>query len=261
MKKYISNIKFLSIALAATLAFSSCTQEEEPLPAEGSLASSTGTVTDLEGNVYKTVTVGNQTWMAENLRSTVFQPIVASPIAADTLTLASGASLWNSAAGTYYVPYLNNATNRTNFGLLYNGLVVISNRNICPDGWKIPSEEDFITLRDFLDGERSFDGTNSAGGKLKSINTEFWDQPNVDATNETGFNALPSGARLTNTVVANNAFAQYTGLGTVASYWIKKPVSNQDPFLLKASLTSSTGSLSISPEPRSVGLAIRCIKE
>jgi uncharacterized protein (TIGR02145 family) len=305
MKKYISTFKYIALVAIFSLAIISC-KKDEPLPVEGSLATDTGSVTDLEGNVYKTVKIGNQTWMAENLRSTVFDRVTqmvleydtvgvvydtlivydtisSQPLVIDTIyttdssfvittdtsyvevditvNLAAGGNLWNAAAAPYYVPYLNISDNAENLGYLYNGLVVLSNRNICPNGWKIPNEDDWQELSLFLDSDRSYDGTNSAGGKLKSLDVSTWEQPNVGATNESGFNALPSGARFTNVDVPTNAFSQYQGLGRIAAFWIKSPVSPQQPLLKKAVLTTGSASLSISNENRTSGLAIRCIKE
>ena len=133
-------------------------------------------VIDYDGNTYQTVEIGNQIWMAENLRSTHYSD--GSPIP--------------------YLNYDNDTANGLIYGRLYTWAAVMngaesSNTNpsnvqgIAPDGWHLPSKAEWHQLADFLGG------TLIAGGKLKETGNNHWLSPNTGATNESGFTALPAG--------------------------------------------------------------------
>lgn len=129
-----------------------------------------GTMTDQDGNVYKTVTIGTQTWMAENLRTTKY----------NDGTLIPNNVYWN---------YLNRSSNEdiATFGYLYN-YHAVNTRKLAPKGWHVPTDAEWTILTNFLGGE------SEAGSKLKEIGITHWNSPN-QATNETGFTALPGGFR------------------------------------------------------------------
>jgi uncharacterized protein (TIGR02145 family) len=137
------------------------------------------TVKDIDGNTYKTITIGSQVWMAENLKTTKLNDGTAIPNVAEKtawLNNLTGAYCWyNNDAGS----------NKTN-GVLYNWYTV-STGKLCPAGWHVPSTDEWETMFTYLGGK------NIAGGKLKESGTTHWINPNVGATNETGFSALPVG--------------------------------------------------------------------
>ncbi len=146
------------------------------------LKTMTGTVTDIDGNIYQTVTIDNRIWMAQNLKTTHYQNGNGIPDVADDNTwynLSTGARCTN--------PYINNYSGI--YGLLYNWFAVSDNRNVCPAGWHVPSDDEWTALITYLGGG------SSAGGKLKEAGSSHWMFPNTDATNESGFTALPDGAR------------------------------------------------------------------
>jgi len=143
------------------------------------------TVTDIDGNVYNTVTIGTQVWMAENLRVTHYGN-------GDPIPNIKDDSVWNSLCDPYYLTgtgarcYWNDdsVSYASDYGALYNYYTIADSRKIAPVGWHVPSLYDWVILRDYL-------GPDSAGGKLKEAGTTHWQSPNTDATNETGFTALP----------------------------------------------------------------------
>lgn len=146
------------------------------------LKTMTGTVTDIDGNIYQTVTIDNRIWMAENLKTTHYQN------GNEILDVADD-NTWNnlSTSARCTNPYINNYSGI--YGLLYNWFAVSDNRNVCPAGWHVPSDDEWTALITYLGGG------NSAGGKLKEAGTGHWIFPNTDATNESGFTALPDGDR------------------------------------------------------------------
>jgi uncharacterized protein (TIGR02145 family) len=146
-----------------------------------------GSLTDQEGNVYRTIKIGTQTWMAENLRTTKYRNGEAIPEITDNWD-------WTDCTTGAYCNYNNTRNNDTiaTYGRLYNWYAVNDNRKIAPAGWHIPSDEDWTTLINFLDTT----GLGwVAGGKLKETDTIHWNSPNTGATNESGFTALPGGDR------------------------------------------------------------------
>jgi uncharacterized protein (TIGR02145 family) len=140
------------------------------------------TVTDIDGNVYHTVTIGTQTWMVENLKVTRYRN-------GDTIPNVTDGTEWSSLTTGACCDYENTASNGAVYGKLYNWYSVSDSRNIAPTGWHVPSDAEWTTLTTFLGGEAV------AGGKLKERWTPHWKSPNKGATNETGFTALSGGYR------------------------------------------------------------------
>ena len=142
-----------------------------------------GTVTDYDGNVYYTVTIGIQTWMAENLKTTHYAN-------GDPITLVTDDAIWGNLSTGAYCFYDNDAaTHADTYGALYNWYAVVDNRNVCPTGWHVPTNVEWTTLTDYLGG------VYVAGGKMKETGTLHWKSPNIGATNESGFTGLPGGFR------------------------------------------------------------------
>jgi uncharacterized protein (TIGR02145 family) len=138
-------------------------------------------VTDVEGNVYKTIKIGDQVWMAENLKTTN------SNDGADIPNVA-GNSAWGSLTTPAYRWFKNDVTNRETYGALYN-LYTFDTDKLATKGWHIPTIAERETLAKTLGGEAI------AGGKMKEKGTAHWFSPNTGATNESGFNAISSSTR------------------------------------------------------------------
>jgi uncharacterized protein (TIGR02145 family) len=139
------------------------------------------TVTDFDGNIYQTVTIGDQVWLVENFMSTRYNDGTSIPL----VTINTD---WINLSAPGYCWYDNDIANRETYGALFNWYAVQTNK-LCPTGWHVPSDEEWTTLTDFLGGE------STVGGKLKEAGTSHWDSPNIGATNESGFTALPGGFR------------------------------------------------------------------
>ena len=105
-----------------------------------------GSVTDYDGNIYKTVKIGAQWWMAENLKVIHYRD----GSAIENVTDSSG---WASLTTGAYCWYRNDeATYKADYGALYNWYTVVDNRNLCPSGWHVPSNDEWVTLGDYLGG-------------------------------------------------------------------------------------------------------------
>ena len=163
-------------------------------------------VTDIDGNVYRTVVLGTQNWMAENLKVTKYRN-------GDNITNITTNSDWNSDISGAYGVYGNDATTYLDsYCLLYNWYAVdnSSSRYICPEGWHVPTRDEYDALSTYLGGSLV------AGGKMKETGNEHWNSPNTGADNETssGFNARGNGLRYTNGSYSNIKQHTYTWSGT-----------------------------------------------
>jgi uncharacterized protein (TIGR02145 family) len=151
------------------------------------------TVRDVDGNVYRTIVIGGNTWMAENLRTTKFRD--GSPI-----TLVTDQVQWTGLSSSAYCWPENNSANKNPLGGLYNGYAVSHSKGLCPDGWHVSTDGEWQELEKAAGlpaalasttGDRGED--ENVGGHLKA--TTSWDAPNEGADNSTGFTALGTGYR------------------------------------------------------------------
>ena len=200
-------------------------------------------VVDVDGNSYKTVLLGTQQWMAENLKVTKFNDGTLLPV-------ITSSSLWSTNT-TGANCYLNNdLATVTKYGRLYNWNAVSrlknGNKNICPTGWHVPASTEWITLFDYLGG------ITVAGGKMKEVGTLNWTSPNTDATNVSLFTALPGGARMYDI----GDYYYYTGSG----YWWTSTESNSLE-AWRISLNNNSASVDRAVSEKASGFSIRCIKD
>ena len=194
-----------------------------------------GTVTDIDGNIYNTVTIGTQCWMVENLKVTHYRNGDIIPNMIDS-TQWYNALLSSTGAWCYN---FNNSSNNSIYGKLYNWYAATDIRNIAPIGWHVATEQEWNVLIS------NFGGNNVAGGKLKST-SYLWDTPNV-ASNSSGFSALPGSMR--------NAIGDFFRFGHSAIFW----TSSIDNWAI--SLTYNSPVVSRGEYNRGHGVSIRCIKD
>jgi uncharacterized protein (TIGR02145 family) len=197
-------------------------------------------IMDASGNSYATIVIGTQEWMAENLRTTVYangDPI-ASPASDQFLGINSGA----------WTHYDNNIQYEFPYGKLYNWFAVNDPRNVCPTGWHVPSQQEYYTLINYLGGP------TVAGGKLKSNNREFWESPNLNATNESGFSSLPGGY-----LGSDSNGASFNAEGNRGFWWSSTDGGFYGPYYIFMAYDSSmarSGDMG-----RNYGCCIRCLKD
>jgi len=196
-----------------------------------------GSVSDAEGNVYKTTSIGSQTWMAENLRSIKLTDGTVIPLVTDNNT-------WSNLTTPARSYYSNDSVNgKGRYGGLYNWYTVQTNK-LCPAGWHVPSDAEFITLATSL-------GVDSlAGGKLKESGSINWFIPNTYATNSTGFSALPYGYRYYN--------GSYQNLGYSGNWWSSSEYSTASARYFY--LVYNKGNTGRNNIDKQYGLSVRCIK-
>jgi len=204
----------------------------------------TGTVTDIEGNVYITVTIGTQVWMAENLKTTKFNN-------GTTIPQVTGATTWSNLTSPGYCWNLYNDYYKEPYRALYNWYT-INTGNLCPTGWHVPTDAEWTILISYLGGQ------NEAGGKLKEIGTTHWHSPNTGATNETGFTALPGGYQST-------YYGTFMNIGKSSIWWSTTEYSSNSmypstsAYYLELYYTLSSSNSIFSD--KKFGQSVRCIKD
>lgn len=169
----------------------------------------TGRISDVEGNVYYTVTINGREWMAENLRTTKYAD--GSPI-----SLLESQASWYASTDTAmaYCWYNNDINNKSSYGALYNwkgamkgnpGIIInpADRQGACPDGWHVPDKTEWTELVNYLGGD------SLAGGKMKETGTKNWKGLNAGATNESGFTGLPGSLRTHYGIFDNIGYSGY----------------------------------------------------
>jgi uncharacterized protein (TIGR02145 family) len=192
---------------------------------------------DIDGNAYPTIIIGDQIWMAENLRVTKYRngntiPIVTTNAAWTTLT--SGALCW----------YDNWQSTNAKYGPVYNWHAVNDPRGLCPEGWRAPTDDEWTAFTNMLGG------SSVAGGKLKAVST-LWNSPNTDATNSTGFSGLPGGLRRTT--------GAFNYIGTVGFWW--SATENSSTRAWSQEINFSVGNVFRNDKDKISGLSVRCLRD
>ena len=212
---------------------------------------SKNTITDYDGNIYKIVTIGNQTWMAENLKTTHYANSTEIQVVEDPTS-------WYALECTdKAMCYYNNSTaNADIYGALYTWAAAMNGaessstnpssiQGVCPTGWHLPSDGEWVELTDYLGG------ISVAGGKMKETDTTHWLSPNAGATNESGFTSLPSGRR-----GSNSTFAK---LGISAYFWSATRYGSSRAW--NRNLYNNTIDVSRYNSYRYYGFSVRCLKD
>ncbi len=177
-----------------------------------------GTISDIDGNTYKTIAIGTQTWMAENLKTTRYNTGEAIPNIKNNQgwdQLTAGAFCW----------YKNDSVfNKSRYGALYNWYAVHTGK-LSPTGWRVATDDDWTILEMFL-GMPLPDNTVSRetfdeGNKLKESGTTHWKSPN-GGRNTSGFSALPGGS------LYNHETSSF-GLGDYGYWWTSSEFSTSVP--------------------------------
>ena len=207
-----------------------------------------GTVTDIDGNVYHTVTIGakgssgSQVWMAENLKTTRYNDGTSIPLVTDN-------SAWRILIAPGYCWYNNDApTYKNTYGALYN-FYTVNTGKLCPTEWHVPSDTEWTVLTNFLGGEDVAAGKMKSNGTIEA-GTGLWYAPNAGATNESGFTGFPSGYRV------------YTGtfgeIGYQAQFWSSTEFNFSDVWFrgLQFNFAGMGGGTITKP----AGLSVRCLK-
>lgn len=242
MIKLISN--FLIIAFFSSLVLTIGCKKDKNKEEDVIIPDEPTSVTDIDGNVYKVVKIGNQYWMAENLRVTHFRngdPIPTTNPPDKDITLETGP--------VYQWATLYSDSLLDDYGRIYTREAVNSLKGLAPIGWHIASYNEYITLCDYIGGNPNI-GYSGIVYKLMEENCEHWHCPNNDATNEIGWNAFGGGGREGN---------GWYHLFKTNGFWWTIPTANESPtFTITQNINSGPFNIYISGN---CGIHVRCIKD
>jgi uncharacterized protein (TIGR02145 family) len=211
----------------------------------------TGTLTDINGNIYNTVTIGTQEWMVENLKTTKYAD-------GTLILLVNTTNTWGTLSITSkgYCWYNDDISNKDTYGALYNWSAAMNGaisstskpsgvQGVCPTGWHLPSVAEWTELETYLGGQ------SITGGKMKEASQAHWASPNTGATNESGFSGLPGGFRYQS---GQSAF-----ISTLGTWWSTSESSTTNAY--GRSLGSDISSIQYSGEFKKAGSSVKCIKD
>jgi uncharacterized protein (TIGR02145 family) len=207
-------------------------------------------VSDIDGNVYNTITIGTQVWMAGNLKTTKYNDGTTIPNITDY-------TVWAALTTGAYSDDIMNAANSTIYGRLYNWYAVDNNaatkvasnggKNVCPTSWHVPTDTEWTTLTTYLGGE------SVASGKLKETGTTHWLTPNTGATNETGFTALPGGNRSSN--------GAYGYVGSGGNWWSSAEYSTTGAWFRDMGYDNAAVVRNGYDGSKRYGFSVRCVRD
>ena len=198
-----------------------------------------GSMTDQDGNTYATIEIGSQKWMAENLKTTRYSN-------GDSILNIPGFSQLLHDTGAWFY-YTNNSSNNSAYGKLYNWYAVSDPRNVCPNGWHVPTDTEWNELTDYLGGELV------AGAKMKSMAGWNPGYSYINNSNESGFSGLPGGRRST---FYNFNFGNAGSLG----YWWSSTEFSESNAWYRGLTSINNNSMRYSTY-KSDGFSVRCLKD
>ena len=202
------------------------------------------TVTDIDGNVYQTVQIGEQLWMKENLKVTHYNN-------GDEIPTGYSNDEWANLSTGAYAVYDDNESNADTYGYLYNWYAVDDDRGVCPASWHVPTDGEYTALSDYLGG------TSVAGGRLKECTegscpeSEYWYSPNTGATNESGFTGLPGGAHY--------YYGNCRHMGYNGSFWSSTEYGSNDAW--HRGLDHDYSEISRRDYSKDSGFSVRCVRD
>jgi uncharacterized protein (TIGR02145 family) len=202
-------------------------------------------ISDVDGNSYKTVNIGNQTWMAENLKVSKYND------GTDIPNIEINTDWEKNTTGAWCY-YNNDEANNAKYGKLYNWYALSTttngDKNVCPTGWHVPNDAEWTVLTDYLGG------LSLAGGQMREVGITSWDSPNTGATNTSLFTGIPGGVRTFGGI--------FSSIGNRSWWWSSTLYSMSNSinagYLILENNQAYTYILKIDPQ---LGFSVRCIKD
>lgn len=202
-----------------------------------------GSVTDVEGHRYPTVFIGRSCWMARNLSTRRFAN-------GDSIPIVVEDGAWNRQTEGACSPYATDTSHSALYGLLYNGHAVLDPRGICPNGWHVATDRDWMELTDALGGPAVAGGSLKATGQ-RDLGTGLWDAPNLGAQGQTGFDGLPGGVR--------NFDGQFEKRGQAGYWWTASPSGERNAWRYR--MRAADARLDRVTTDKVYGMSVRCVKD
>ena len=194
-----------------------------------------GSVTDIDGNTYKTIKIGTQTWMAENLNVTHYKN-------GDPIANVLDSTEWFNLDTGAFCNYNNDEANAPIYGRLYNWQAVDNSKGIAPEGWHVPAKYEWETLINYLGG------SNGSAPKIRIEGDDYWWAHGI-GNNESGFSAIGAGARVDSFKELKGYALWWTSSENtlLGGEYVYIDALNQNIIIINAS--------------KQCGMSIRCIKD
>jgi uncharacterized protein (TIGR02145 family) len=193
-------------------------------------------ISDIDGNIYHYVTIGTQVWMVENLKTTKYNDGINIPLVTDKTN-------WANLKTPGFCWYDNNDSEyKAAYGALYNWYSINTGK-LCPAGWHVPTEAEWTMLK------------SVPVVRLKEFGSAHWIYPNAEATNETGFTALPGSMRVSDGTFNDGNY----GIGKAGSWWTSSESSSTSAWSIQID-ADNAGTTGDGVSPKNSGYSVRCIK-
>lgn len=242
--------KTIYLVAAILLLFSCKKEDNKPADNPTVINSKTSTtlnikygegVNDIDGTKYKTVIIGTQEWMGENLNVSKYNDGTSIP---NVINMDQWANV-SVGAWSFHM----DLSNGDKYGKLYNwftiGKNINGNKNLCPTGWHIPSDAEWILLTDYLGGD------TIAGGKMKELGITSWNSPNTSANNTSLFSALPGGYK--------DSDGWYASIGFSGFWWSSTEDSTGSCWARQ--LNCAKSNIYREKYDKKYGMSVRCLKD
>lgn len=240
-----------SLLLLSNLAFSQNLQHSCGADSVHNPLLTYDSIADLDGNVYKTIAIGNQIWMAENLKTSRYTNGDIIPL---VTTNNDWINLYNTQSGAYCW-FNNDITKDCPYGKLYNWHVVNDSRKVCPLGWHVSTAQEWVDLALFIDPNGGgVNGGSTGGDLLKSKGAQYWlNNSSLFSNNATGFSGITTGYRQNDGIFFN--------FGLAALFWTSTPLPSLPNQAYFNALSNFGTGIIYSYGPKDNGICIRCIKD
>ena len=204
---------------------------------------------DVDGNVYNSVVIGTQTWMKENLRVSKYRN-------GDAVPMVTGNAAWDQQVAGAFCYYNNDSNIDPVYGKLYNWYAATDVRGLCPTGWHLPSDQEWIELENFLGGAAV------AGGSMKIPGTTYWNSPNTGATNSSNFSAPAAGLRRDGNGNPNEMGVFYV-LGINGVWWTATELNSTNAWwhTIDFAHVDASRAAGDAENNKGSGFSVRCIKD
>lgn len=207
-----------------------------------------GSLTDQQGNNYRTIVIGTQEWMSENLNTGLYRN-------GEPVNNITGTSQWQNTTTGAWCYYNNDIQLECPYGKLYNWYAVTDSRNLCPTGWHIPTDTDWNILIQYLDSlylsAANGSQSDSAGGKIKNSGITYWSSTNVGDSNSSGFSGLPAGNR--------SSTGSFSNLYNYTNWWTAS--QNTSSTSWSRSLRYFNSDVYRLSSNKTTGFSVRCLKD
>ncbi len=233
--------------------------DEVDISFTGSGGGCPATVTDIDGNTYNTIQIGNQCWMRENLKTTTYRNGTAIPIVTNNTT-------WSNLTTGAYCWWDNNIAWKNKYGALYNAFAVVNPNGLCPTGWHIPSFAEWNTLENSISGPNKGDKLKSCrqensplGGPCLTSDHPRWNASGIAwGTDYYQFTALPGGCRYQTGEFPG--WSSMNSIGQIARWWTSNEVNWSHQWSRSIDFNNNNFT-NYNGWYKQYGVSVRCVKD